>query len=191
MSEKENYYDQIKSIEFKIEKKYRIEQVLRLYSVMGILISIFALSYFLLLIFDINLTKDQTLALTFTAFGFLFSVISWSTLSFIKQRRKFELTNLQSIHEIYNLIEIWNELEITAKEKLDKQNIVYAKHSINSILESLKRFDLINETDFNILQKAKNVRNMLVHNNLNFNISSFNINEISNNLINIIDKLKI
>lgn len=191
MSENEKYYDQIKNIEYKIEKKYRIEQVLRLYSVIGILIAFFALSYFLLLFLEIDLTKDQSIALTFTAFGFLFSVVSWSTLSFMKERRNFELTNLQSLHDIYNLMEVWSDLEITAKDKLDKENISYAKHSINSILESLKHYEIISEVDFCTLQKAKNVRNMLVHNNINSNISSFNISETINDLLTIIDKLKI
>ena len=183
------FKDDLWEMEARLKKKSRVEQVLRLYTVLGALLGIFSLAYFFLSFLDVELTETQMTTLAMAGLGVALSLASWAMLIFRKQKQIEESASLNSLQQATKLMYLWSEFEFTAKEKLNNHNIEFAKHSIRSVISALYENELISKKDIVLLEDVMQLRNSIAHSRLGDDISPELIERMSKILVENIHKL--
>jgi len=183
------FKDDLWEMEARLKKKSRVEQVLRLYTVLGALMGIFSLAYFFLSFLEVELTETQMTTLAMAGLGVALSLASWAMLIFRKQKQIEESSRLNSLQQATKLMYLWSEFEFTAKEKLTSRRIDFAKHSIRSVILALYENELISKKDIVLLEDVMQLRNSIAHSRLGDDISPELIEQMSKILIENIHKL--
>ena len=187
--ELERYKDDLWEMEARLKRKNRLEQILKLYMIMGALIGIFALSYFLLSFLEIELTDTQLMTLALAGLGISLSLASWAMLVYRKQRALEESEKLNALQNATKLMNLWSEFELIAKHRLESEGISYSKHSIRSVLVSLLEQGILDKRDLMMLDNAMQLRNSIAHSRLGADFSSESIERATNVLVESINKL--
>ncbi len=92
-----------------------VETILKLYSLMGLLIAIFGIAYFVLTTLDIELNKTQQIALTISGIGIALSVTSLALLVMRRNRVGEDVKKLQLMQDWLNLFGSGQNLKQRAK----------------------------------------------------------------------------
>jgi uncharacterized protein YutE (UPF0331/DUF86 family) len=151
----DRYKEDLWELEARLSSRRRFETILKLYTVMGVLISIFALAYFLLSMLDIELTQTQQLTLLIAGTGLALSLTSWAMLLFRKK-----IKALQSASEI---IYLWAEFEDVGKNILNSNDVEYNRHSIRQVISLLTERDIISQKESVELEEIMQMRNAAAH----------------------------
>ncbi|MEO2281355.1 hypothetical protein [Pseudoalteromonas pernae] len=187
--ELQRYKDDLWEMEARLKRKSRVEQILKLYMIMGALIGIFSLSYFLLSFLEVELSQTQMMTLASAGLGVALSLASWAMLVFRKQRELEESEKLESLQSATKLMYLWSEFEFSAKNRLESEGIDYSKHSIRSVLSSLFEHEFLSKKDLMMLEDAMQLRNSIAHSRLGSELSPELIDRTSKVLIDSINKL--
>lgn len=189
--ESNKFKDDLWEMEARLKSKSRVEQILKLYIVLGALLGIFSLAYFLLSFLDVQLTKDQMMTLALSGLGIALSLASWAMLIFRKQKQLEESAKFSSLQNATKLMYLWSEFEFAAKEKLESKQIEFSKHSIRTVISALYEHNLINRKEAISLEDAMQLRNSIAHNRLGEEVSPEIIDRMSKVLIDSINNLDI
>lgn|GEM_PF-1706050 len=159
----DRYKEDLWELEARLSSRRRFETVLKLYTVMGALISIFALAYFLLSMLDIELTKTQQLTLMVAGTGLALSLTSWAMLLFRKQREFEESKKIKAFQSASEIIYLWAEFEDVGKNILNSNDIEYNRHSIRQVINLLYERDIISQRESIELEEIMQMRNAAAH----------------------------
>ena len=141
----------------------RFETILKLYSLLGLVVAVFGIVYFILTTLDIEFTRVQQMALLISGTGIFLSVTSWALLMLRRERMKDEVKKLQLMQELSEFIWKWSKFEAISKEVLLRQGKEFNKYSIREIIEHLSHERIIDKSDILLLEEAIQVRNIAVH----------------------------
>lgn len=141
----------------------KIETVLKLYSLFGLLIAAFSGIYFLLITLEISLSSQQQIALIISGTGLGVSIASWVMLLIRKDRIEKELATYKLMSEISELVWKWASFEELSKNILIAKGKDFKKHSIKDVIIQLYEDHIIDLEDTRYLEDTIHVRNMAVH----------------------------
>lgn len=172
-------------------KKIKFEYMLKLYSVVGVAVSILGFLYLLMTLLPSDLTRTQYLAISLVCAGTTMAIlpIFLKKMIAIKERK-----DLMDNASFYIFLELFSHFEKAAKISLTDSGFDGGTLSFKSIVQGLVNESKIDRNDVSILFKILKLRNSIVHNELgdyqeNFDDLEKMINEQIANLIKIIDKL--
>lgn len=141
----------------------KFETILKLYSLVGLVIAIFGIAYFVFTTLDIELSRIQQMALLVSGTGLGLSITSWALLVIRRERIDADVKKLKSMQDLGEFIWKWSKFEATSKEVLLAQGKEFNKYSIREIIERLYEDKIIDKEDAISLEEAIQARNMVVH----------------------------
>ena len=187
-------YSQYEDISNAIIEKYswraKIELILRLYYLLGIVAVVIAGCYLLLTLLPLKLSSNQQLSFIVGMVGVIFASLSKLSMVIIYQIRKRNDERLIKYSQILEFLTTWGLFESISKEiyknfqNLDKNVDV---NSLRSIISFLKKENLINNFDERVLTEALIIRNTIVHEG--YILPLYSIQEITKTLSKIINKI--
>jgi hypothetical protein len=145
------------------KNKLKYEQILRLYSVIGLLIGILSIIYFIFTTLDIHFDAQQQITLLISGVGLFLSFSSWFLLK-LKQDKK--LNEVQEMREYYGFADFiltWLKFEERSKKYLLVNNIKFNKFSIREVIKSIFSCGIITDSELTLLEQAMKLRNSLIH----------------------------
>lgn len=160
---KQNLEKDLWELEKRQSTRRRVETILKLYSLLGLVVAVFGIAYFILTTLDIEFTRVQQMALLISGTGIFLSVTSWALLMLRRERMKDEVKKLQLMQELSEFIWKWSKFEAISKEVLLRQGKEFNKYSIREIIEHLSHEGIIDKSDILLLEEAIQARNMAVH----------------------------
>jgi len=153
----------ILELRYKMQRNKNLENVLRLYSVLGILISILAAFYFILITLKISLNFEQQISLIAIGTGITLSVLSRFLLTMRNEKNREIFLLNKEINDNSKFILLWTKFENTAKEKLLAHKDNFNIRSIRDIITLLVSNKMITKEDEFFLESAIKLRNTLLH----------------------------
>ena len=177
-------------MEARLKSRSKIEQVLKLYIAIGSIIAVVALSYFVLSFFEFELTSNQVKSLMIFASSVVISIASWAMLIYRKKVESQVTTWRMASQKLTGFVYLWSEFEAVAKDRLERDEVEFSKHSIRSVISSLHGCGYIDEKDVTFLDSAIQLRNSIVHHELGKDSATPTIvDRTSKELIDIIEKI--
>lgn len=161
--ERKNIEEYRWALEQKERVHSRIDSILRIYSVLGVLIALVGLLYFLYLSLEIRLSYSEQMALMFSGAGLLISITSWALVIVRKARRRESERQMKEVYESWELLSGWAELEAIAKSYLVQRDSEIKKHSIREVMDHLVLSEIISQHELYELENALKLRNLLAH----------------------------
>ena len=165
----------------------KFESILKIYSMMGIVVAIFGIAYFLLATLDVHLTFEQQIALLISGVGFALSAASWSLLKMRRERLNDDINKLKSMQELSEFLWKWSKFEEISKALLSETDLSYNRRSIREVIDMLLQTQIISRSDALVLDEAIQTRNLAVHRGSE--IPESMISKYSEKLDKIIDKI--
>lgn len=162
-TEKDELDRDLWELERRQARRRSFESILKLYSMMGVVVAIFGVAYFVLTTLDINLTSEQQFALLISGVGITLSAASWALLVMRRERLNDEIKKLKSMQELSEFLWKWSKFEEVSKTILSQNNLEFNRHSIREVIELLLREGVIDRSDALALEEAIQARNMAVH----------------------------
>lgn len=141
----------------------RFESILKLYSMMGVVVAVFGVAYFILTTLDIQLSFKQQVSLLVSGVGLALSAASWSLLVMRRERLNDEINKLKSMQELSEFLWKWSKFEDISKSILLRSEQEFNRHSIREVIELLLINEVIDRSDALALDEAIQARNMAVH----------------------------
>ncbi|MCW2405267.1 hypothetical protein M2336_001896 [Sphingobium sp. B1D7B] len=160
--------DQLDSIQLEARARevrfIKLDVILRLYAVIGLLAAVLALAYFGFSFLKITLTEDQRIALIMAGSGVTVSAMSYSLLIIRRRLSDLRVDNFQTASLDLDLIKEWSRFEAIGRKVLEEKNIEFNSRSPRSILSTLESHELIPSELAREISAALDVRNKVVHN---------------------------
>lgn len=141
----------------------KIELILKLYMLVGIITAVFGVAYFLLSTLDIELSKSQINALLISGVGFTVAIMSWGMIIVRRERLHYEQQRERSMDTVAEFLRYWAKFENIGKDVLEKEHREFNKYSIREIMELLYKEGKIDKADILALEEAIQLRNSVVH----------------------------
>lgn len=169
-------------------KKRKVELLMETYKVVGIILSLTAIIYFIYSTFEFKLNEGQFLSIVFAFVGVIITLLSFSITKLYKMRQSKspERTANDDLRMLF--ISKWIELESISRRHLSpKYSSESEKIPITIILRDLKERQLLDDIDFSKFNYLLKMRNVIVHGNKE--IRTHQILESIKEVDNLIDKL--
>lgn len=151
-----------KGIRDRSSQSWRLTLTLKIYFIFGLVTAIIGSGYLAFEFLSVSLRPKELLALTASVAGLLMAVFSWASLAI---RRELLQRRTERVHEYLLLgrfIQAWAVFEETARSLI--QGTEYDKPlAVRSILEALRREQLLQPTDFIRIEEILQLRNAIVH----------------------------
>jgi hypothetical protein len=141
----------------------RIEYVLRLYVLAGLIVALGGLGYFILSTLNIQLTAPQRTAMLFMGTGLGLSTASWFLLKFRKQRSEDQFQRISNAEQLSEFINALAHFEDVSKEALSSREVSFNRFSIRQVIELLRADEKLSREDVMALDEAMHARNALLH----------------------------
>lgn len=161
--EHDDYSDTLLEMKHRRASRRRIDFVLRVYSVMGLLLAIIASAYFGLTLLPVDLSSSQQIALATAGIGIALTTISRTLIILRKQRENEEIEKLQEYKAISDFLETWSQFESASKSALAEGDSDINIHSLRAVISRLLQEGKINRADVQALDNALQTRNAIVH----------------------------
>ncbi|MHB8138383.1 MAG: hypothetical protein ACYDGO_08345 [Smithellaceae bacterium] len=142
---------------------HKFETIMKIYSLLGLIIAVFGIGYFLFTILEIKLNTTQQMTLLISGIGMGVSLASWVFLLIRRERANEYVKKLQSMQELSEFLWKWSKFENISKNILETQGKEFNRFSIREIIDRLYEVQLINKEDVLFLEEAIQSRNMVVH----------------------------
>jgi hypothetical protein len=169
------------------DKSYTIDLVLKLYVVLGLLTAVIAIFVFEFETLKLSVTPIQRLALLAAATGASVAILSGLTLAIKKQRYEFEARKILYLTYARELVDIWSDFEGVSRSLLQHEGDSFNQYSIRSIISKLKREGSISDADVRSLQEGLELRNLVVHGNIEIPVGA--VNRVASEMSTIIARL--
>lgn len=149
---------------YQVSQKYqntqnRFTTLLRLYSMFGGLIALFAGAYFATTLLPNGLTNEQRITFLIAGVGVALGMMSRALLIIQKEKE----ARKDDGYAIYKFMKSWKDFERVSKESILSDGKKNVGHSLRSIISTLEKDGKINEADVQELELALHARNSLVH----------------------------
>lgn len=160
MFEHKEYDDEIPKVWYSSNsnKLQRVRLILRMYSVLGLMVSVGAIGYFLLTFLPVDLTLNQRLAVIVAGVGLLLSLTSILMLEYYAAT----LVVREQEWQQAEFIKTWIDFEQASRAAIGDEE-KYTRSSIRSILKELRDEGKITDDDLELLEDALKARNSIVH----------------------------
>ncbi|KAF5028965.1 hypothetical protein DSECCO2_653530 [anaerobic digester metagenome] len=144
--------------------KRKFEVILKIYMIVGVLTSVFGITYFVLSTLNIELSNSQINALIISGVGFTVAIMSWGMVHIMRERLYYERQSKNSMLKIAEFLRYWAKFENAGKDVLEKEHREFNKYSIREIIDLLYKEGKIDENEVITLEEAIQLRNSIVHN---------------------------
>ncbi|KHA54978.1 hypothetical protein NM74_19100 [Aeromonas hydrophila] len=161
--ERREFEKNLWELEQRQSMRRKFDTILKLYSLLGLLISIFGLAYFVFTTLDIELSKPQQIALLVSGTGIALSITSWALLLMHRERMNENIRKLKTMQDIGEFVWKWSKFEEVGKQILLSEGSEFNRYSIREVIEELYKRNLIDREDTMSLDEAIQARNMVVH----------------------------
>ncbi|WP_338359891.1 hypothetical protein [Yeosuana marina] len=169
------------------KQKNRVRFILKFYSFFGLIIAIISLIFFISSFYELKLDFEQTFALILGGVGLFVALISKFYVELTKEREKEKNERKKELENISNFIITWSTLERATNHFFVLKRLANNKYAIGRNLQQLSERGIINMRDYLTLEKALEIRNRIVHDNI---ISSNeDLEKLSDEVIRITDKI--
>lgn len=158
-----DYIDSLVQFRSRWASRRRIDVVLKVYTVVGLLTTVFAIGYFLLTILPFQLSPSQQIALTIAGTGLALAALSSILVFLRKEREVMRIERIQEYDAISHFIGVWSEFESISREALKKDGSEVNIHSLREVISNLYDISMIDKGDIVVLVEALQVRNAIVH----------------------------
>ena len=149
--------------EKRYQMKRRVDNILKIYMLLGGIGTIFGMAYFILTMLEINFSDTQLVALLIAGISFALTIASYGMLLIRKERLIYDVEVKNNLDTASDFLRYWAKFENASKDALEKENRKYNKYSIREILELLYEEKKIDKSDLMSLEEAIQIRNSLVH----------------------------
>jgi hypothetical protein len=146
--------------------------VLRIYVALGILIAAASVLYFVGSMFEIEISTKQRFALIVAGSGLAVSVLSWLLLNYRRALDRYQTEEYLSLVRRMEVVEAWQEFEETSRRLLRKDGEDFERYSLRSMIDALRKDGVIDIQDFENLRNALDIRNLIVHRNLQLDVDA-------------------
>lgn len=166
----DNFHEMERSLfemRYKMQKSRSLDRILKLYSILGILISVLGGVYFTLITLKIELSFQQQISLIAIGTGITLSVLSRFLLTLKAERLEDEIIRLREIQSSSEFIMKWSKFENLAKEKLLSHKDKFNVRSIRDVISLLVSNRMITDKDGLFLDEAIRLRNTILHTGTN------------------------
>lgn len=187
--ERDDYNEAFFEIRSQRRIRRKIDLLLRAYSLMGLLIAILAVGYFVLTLLPFDLSQKQQMALMVAGVGISLALMSRTLIIYRKERESEELERLNEYQNFASFLDTWVRFERVSKELLVKEGEEFNKHSLRSVISRLYEEGKIDKRDLAILEEALQTRNSLVHGERS--LPTQLVEKITDALVEIIKKIAI
>ncbi len=141
----------------------RYEQIFQLYAVVGAVMGVAALLYFLFSKLQIELTKEEMLALMTSGVSFLISIISFGFLYLRRQTYKLDVEKAQYFGSASDFLVQWVRFENAGRAALEAEGSDFNRMSVRDILGRLVNDGRLTPSEATMLEETVRFRNALVH----------------------------
>lgn len=141
----------------------RLDLMLRAYSLMGLLMAILAIGYFLLTLLHFELTVNQEMALMFAGVGIALALMSRTLVILRTEREWEEVERMNEYESVGSFLDTWTRFERISKDVLSKEGEGFNRHSMRSVLSRLYEEGKLDKSDLVTLEEALQARNSIVH----------------------------
>lgn len=161
--EREDYNEA--SYEFSKRRRMRrkLDRLLQAYSLMGLLMAIFAGGYLVLTLLPFELSFKQQYALMLAGIGIALALMSRTLMVFRRERESEEVERLREYESLSLFLDTWARFERTSKEMLSREGEEVNIHSLRSVISRLYEEGKIDKNDVTTLEEALQTRNLIVH----------------------------
>jgi hypothetical protein len=164
--------DVARNLRVRSRSRYSFDLILRLYVALGIIFAAAGALYFVGSMFEIKISANQRLALIFAGSGLTVSVLSWLLLNYRRAFDRYQTEEYLSFARRMEVVEAWQEFEETSRRLLRKDGEDFQRYSLRSMIDALRKDDVIDIRDFENLRSALDVRNLIVHRNLQLDVDA-------------------
>lgn len=147
----------------KLERSRKISIVLRVYALSGMLLFVVGAMYFVLSLYGIDLTREQTIAVIVSGAGLLISIVSLGVSNLWRHETEVYRLELRDASMQGNLVGAWGEFEKVVRSALSDAGRNTNDLRLRPLLTELTRIGLISEDEFTRLKQALDVRNAVAH----------------------------
>lgn len=141
----------------------RFQTVLKIYSILGIVVAIFGIAYFILISFNIQLTIHQQQLIVISGVGLALSITSWMWLKIRREQSKDEIEKFIAMQDLSELLWKWAKFEEVSKQILKNNRVEFNYYSIREIIDLLFKEGKIDRFDVLALEEVIQARNRAVH----------------------------
>lgn len=164
--------DVARRLQGRSHRRYSFEMVLRIYVALGILIAAASVLYFVGSMFEIEISTKQRFALIVAGSGLAVSVLSWLLLNYRRALDRYQTEEYLSLVRRMEVVEAWQEFEETSRRLLRKDGEDFERYSLRSMIDALRKDGVIDIQDFENLRNALDIRNLIVHRNLQLDVDA-------------------
>jgi hypothetical protein len=159
-----NEYEKYLWQEIKIKSPREvIENVLRLYVYLGLVIAVGGVGYLIISTLNISLSYPQRMALLISVCGVALSFSSVFLLKFRKQRTQAVYRKMRLVEYLGEFVQVFAHFEGVATQVLQTAHVAFNRFSIRQVIELLRAEDKLNDEDVLALEEALQVRNAVLH----------------------------
>lgn len=158
--ERDEYESRFEADDKRFLRRRKMELVLRMYSLLGVLMAILSAGYFVQTLLPFTLSEQQKTALLIIGVGLVLATMSRALLVFYRER---EAERMAERERLLTLLDAWSSFETVSKRVLDQQGEKFDQHSVRSIISKLQSDGKINDADVRIIEEALGARNAIVH----------------------------
>ena len=141
----------------------RYEQIFQLYAVVGAVMGAAALFYFLFSKLQINLAKQELLALMIAGISFLISIFSAGFLYLRRQYYQLDLEKAQYLGSASDFLVQWVRFENAGRAALEAEGREFNRMSVKDIVARLVNEHHLTPGEASMLEETVRFRNALVH----------------------------
>jgi hypothetical protein len=156
-------YEDLWEVRNQLSSRKKLDMVLRLYTVFGMVIALVGVAYFILTTLNIHLTLPQTIALLTAGIGLLLAATSRALLVLRRANYAERIYDINTQRNDADFIRKWAQFESISKEKLKKGHEDFNKYSIRDVITRLREDGTLTENDLRLLEEAIQARNSIVH----------------------------
>jgi hypothetical protein len=172
----------------RLSKTRRIELLLRVYAVLGAIVSVIAALYFALSTFDFTFTEQQTTAIIGIGVGLLLTLMSLGASSLLRYSARGQLERMRENLARSLLIDAWEHFEVAAFSAAERSFHATNTKSLRPLLYDLNVGGYLSDEEISFLKYALELRNLVVHST--DDLGSEDLREIADKLFSLSRRLE-
>lgn len=188
--EMDYFWDKIQYEDYRGRKYSRIRKVIFLYVILGFITFIFGTSYFIIDQLDLTLSTPENLSLIIGFIGLGIATFSSAYLAYLSKFNQSDYSNSIGINSsVFTFLETWQKFEKLSRKLIGTEDIRPEAQikplSIREIIKVLDTHEILEHGEYHSLIRALQLRNYIVHNDINSS------NEELENYINLLERINI
>ncbi len=147
----------------KYKSRARLRQILKIYQILGILIALFGILYFVFTTIKIELTTTQLFSIVLGGSGITLAVLSKILTDYLKEKDKENEKRRSEVENVSSYIFTWTIFERALRNFVEMQEANINKHSFRTQLEFLYKAKFLTDKDMLMIERSLEFRNLILH----------------------------